>query len=349
MSSTGLKENQWSVSCLEQFYFQPSIRRLYKQLQRDASPEYFEILPLEDLKFELVRWTEPGCWCLDSFVMPALKKENHSFVLRFRGVKVSMTAVHLCGYFEDVNEGNRFQTLVGTLEKGLRDYGLTYQKNIFVSIPIVRFKNTFSRQRVPNLECWEECEFGELRMLEWAIKKEDQPFYSVSLNRFICHRGNLEQKFVPDENKPELLDRRISNGYSVELDVWFVKGGYWLGHDEPQYEVSFEWLMKDAAAKYIHCKNGETFEHLLSKCGRLGYNANLFYHTGEDYALTTRGHVIVHPGKPLLHGSVNMMPEMAVARRPQGEWNQTFAFCSDSLLQGKPLNAVAKEVLAQPV
>jgi hypothetical protein len=335
MPSTGLKENQWVVNCVEQLFFQPSIRRLYNQLKRDFSPEYFEIVPLEELKFELVRWSEAGCWFLDSFLMPTLKKEAHSFVFRLRGVKVSMSAVHLCGYFEDVNEASRFHKLVATLEKGFQEYGLSYQKNIFLSIPIVRLKHTGSLQKVPSLEHWQECEFGEVRMLEWRIKKEDETFYTVPLNRFICHRGNLQQKFVPDENKPDLLEQRIREGYSVELDVWYQKEKYWLGHDEPQYEVEFEWLMKNLESKYIHCKNGETFAHLLSKCGRLGYNANVFYHTNEDYALTSRGHIIVLPGKSLLHGSVNMMPEMAAIRRPLSEWNKTFAFCSDSVSQGK--------------
>jgi hypothetical protein len=281
--------------------------------------------------------------------MPALKKDNHSFITKFRGVKVSMSAIHLWGYFEDSQEATRMNKLVATLEKGCQEYGLTYQKNIFVSVPIVRFKNTSSLQHVPSFERWEECEFGELRMLEWTIRKGEQTYYTVPLNRFICHRGNLEKKFVPDENKPELLDRRISEGYGVELDVWFAKGAYWLGHDEPQYEVSFDWLMKHLGSKYIHCKNGETFEHLLSRCGKEGYAANLFYHTSEDYALTTRGHVIVHPGKPLLRGSVNMMPEMSVQRRPLSEWNKTFALCSDSLSVEKVLHGGGKAESVQRV
>ena len=349
MSSTGLKEKQWSVVSGQQFFFQPSIRRLYKQLRRDLSSDYFEIIPLEELRFELVRWFDSGCWFLDSWLLPFLKRENHAFCIHFRGIKLSMSAIHLCGYFESQVEATRLNQLTASVEKGFQEYGLPFQKNIFLSIPIVRFKNTFSLQHAPSFERWEECEFGELRMLEWVVTQGKDDYYHVPLSRFICHRGNLTQKFVPDENKPELLERRIREGYDVELDIWYHNDGYWLGHDEPQYEVSFEWLMKDAAAKYIHCKNGATFEHLLNRCGNEAYIANLFYHTNEDYALTSRGHVLVLPGKPLLTGSINMMPEMATQRRPDSEWKKTFALCSDSQSQGKASSVGGKEESVQQV
>jgi hypothetical protein len=83
-----------------------------------------------------------------------------------------------------------------------------------------------------------------------------------------------------------------------------------------------------SSKKYIHTKDAKTLEYLLLRCGKEGYNPNIFYHTGEHYSLTTRNHIIVLPGQEILEGSVNMMPEMSPTPK---DTRQAFAVCSDSL------------------
>ena len=55
---------------------------------------------------------------------------------------------------------------------------------------------------------------------------------------YIAHRGNINGKFESYENEPNYIDRAIELGYDVEIDLWWVDGRTYLGHDEPQYEVS---------------------------------------------------------------------------------------------------------------
>jgi hypothetical protein len=40
------------------------------------------------------------------------------------------------------------------------------------------------------------------------------------------------------ENKPIIL-KAIKLGYDVEIDIWVIDGAFYLGHDEPQYNVIF--------------------------------------------------------------------------------------------------------------
>lgn len=328
--STDAGEKQWSVQCEKHFHFTPAIRRLYKFLHQRLDPQYFEIIPFETLKYELIRWTSGEQSVASDPMFQLLKANAKSFVMQFRGLKASYTALHIPIFFEDPRESVEFHKLQAKASHLLVEYGCGGHSSLFHSLPIVRFKNTNSAKHLPSIEQWEECDFGELRLTEWRIYCEGLAFYRAPCKQFLCHRGNLESKFVPDENRPDLLDRRISEAYGVELDLWCSDDKYWLGHDEPQYEVSFDWLMKDLSKKYIHCKDGETFEHMLLRCGREGYRPHLFYHTKEDYALTTRGHVIVHPGIYLLDGSINMMPELGPEKKT-AEYHKAFAVCSDTI------------------
>ena len=59
----------------------------------------------------------------------------------------------------------------------------------------------------------------------------------------ISHRGNVNGRFEDWENKPEYINDALRLGYDVEVDVWFVNGKFMLGHDEPQYETDYKFLM----------------------------------------------------------------------------------------------------------
>ena len=37
----------------------------------------------------------------------------------------------------------------------------------------------------------------------------------------ISHRGNINGKFKSWENEPTYIDKAISEGYDVEVDVWY--------------------------------------------------------------------------------------------------------------------------------
>jgi len=61
---------------------------------------------------------------------------------------------------------------------------------------------------------------------------------------YISHRGNINGRIEDSENKPEYIDDTIQLGFDVEIDVWYIDGKWWLGHDGPQYEIDLFRLYK---------------------------------------------------------------------------------------------------------
>ena len=57
----------------------------------------------------------------------------------------------------------------------------------------------------------------------------------------ISHRGNLNGK-TDDENKPKYIEEALSQGFDVEVDVWYDNKQFYLGHDEPQYLIQKDFL-----------------------------------------------------------------------------------------------------------
>ena len=74
----------------------------------------------------------------------------------------------------------------------------------------------------------------------------------------ISHRGNTNGKFESYENEPAYIDKAISEGFDVEIDVWMIEGVLFLGHDKPQYGVSQHWFSERYEKLWIHCKNIRT-------------------------------------------------------------------------------------------
>lgn len=322
LSSTK-RNDKWNIECPGHFFWTPSIRRLYASLTQELNPEFFELLELKTLNYQLAEWRDYSSWILDR-VTKALETDGFSYTLRFRGVRVGANEIQLNGYFEVNEHSAQFCQFRATIEQLFREYGCSVTLGQF-SIPIARFKNKFSYQHVPNLDRWEECEFGELRFSQWIVQKDGRTYGKIPLQRFIAHRGNEKGRSLTDENKPERIDELNQKGIACEIDVWYKESQWWLGHDAPETQISFEWLLKYLPLRLIHCKNHEALDTLHRECGKQGYEVNLFYHTTEDYALTSRGHIIVHPDKPCFGDSIEMMPELSTQR--QGRSN---VVCSDS-------------------
>lgn len=141
--------------------------------------------------------------------------------------------------------------------------------------------------------------------------------------RFIAHRGNINGAVPGMENRPDYIQHALDSGYDVELDVrYFVdKDEWWLGHDGPQYKISYGFLLQERM--WIHCKNGEAL-HRLSNDERV----NCFFHDSDDCTLTSKRYMWVYPDKPLLGPkSVAVMFSDPVALL--GE--DIFGVCSDNV------------------
>ena len=55
----------------------------------------------------------------------------------------------------------------------------------------------------------------------------------------ISHRGNIDGPQLDKENSPNYINEAIEAGYNVEIDIWFVNNKWYLGHDNPTYEIKY--------------------------------------------------------------------------------------------------------------
>lgn len=107
--------------------------------------------------------------------------------------------------------------------------------------------------------------------------------------KIICHRGNTFGPDPENENKPEVIDYCIREGFDVEIDMWVVNKEMYLGHDEPQYQVDWGYLARHKDSLWIHAKNFEALTSLNN------YYFNYFWHDMDRYCITSKSFIWTHP------------------------------------------------------
>lgn len=105
-------------------------------------------------------------------------------------------------------------------------------------------------------------------------------------NQIISHRGNLNGPNLLLENNPDYVIAASKHCY-VEIDVWYKEEKYFLGHDQPVYEVPKLFLFNEKFL--IHAKDLETFLQ-LSKYTSI----EVFFQQDDDIAITTRTRKLFH-------------------------------------------------------
>ena len=119
---------------------------------------------------------------------------------------------------------------------------------------------------------------------------------------YISHRGNLNGINPKQENKPSYILNALERSFDVEVDIWFVKGKFYLGHDEPKDLIDSNFLK--IKKLWFHSKNIEALNELTK------LNVKCFWHQNDDVTLTSNGFIWTYPGKPLTKKSICVLPEL---------------------------------------
>ncbi len=125
--------------------------------------------------------------------------------------------------------------------------------------------------------------------------------------KIIAHRGLLEGPDDSLQNDPIQILKALDNGFDAEIDVWFDKGRWYLGHDGMDHEIPPSFLTD--ARLWIHCKNIAAFYNLK----RLGTKVNFFYHESDKIVFTSMGDVWTYFGIPetMDTQAICVMPEVS--------------------------------------
>lgn len=147
--------------------------------------------------------------------------------------------------------------------------------------------------------------------------------------KLISHRGNIIGQMPSCENEPTYIDRAISEGFDVEIDVWYIKTEEYnwqlfLGHDNPQYRVNQSWFIERTTNLWIHCKNIEAIEFFNDS------NYNYFWHQEDTLTITSHKYIWAYPGKQPIKNSIAVMPELY-----NDEISKCLGICSDYIKKYK--------------
>mgnify|MGYP002507784111 CR=1 FL=1 len=111
------------------------------------------------------------------------------------------------------------------------------------------------------------------------------------MTKIISHRGNLIGVKPECENNPTYIDQAIAEGFDVEIDVWFIDGEFFLGHDSATYHIESSWIVSRSVSLWCHAKNIEALEQLLLIDG-----VNCFWHETDKTTITSNGILWMYPG-----------------------------------------------------
>lgn len=105
----------------------------------------------------------------------------------------------------------------------------------------------------------------------------------------ISHRGNIDGRDPERENSVDRIEKVISMGIPTEIDVRFLNGKWYLGHDVPQFLVDESFLITNKNMLWCHAKNIDALENMLD----LGLHC--FWHQEDHYTLTSNRIIWAYP------------------------------------------------------
>jgi len=147
--------------------------------------------------------------------------------------------------------------------------------------------------------------------------------------KLIAHRGLFDGPNKDLENHPDQIQAAWRLGFDCEIDIRVIDGELWLGHDEPQYKITHNFL--EQGPLWIHAKNFAALRYLSIT------NLNYFWHQEDDYTLTSKKIIWAYPGKEVDSRSVMVCPEMVDPDLTSTIDVNCFGICSDYVSKIKQL------------
>ena len=145
---------------------------------------------------------------------------------------------------------------------------------------------------------------------------------------YIAHRGLFQGPDRDRENHPAQITLALEKGYECEVDLWCEDAILYLGHDEPQYEISPSLFMNNNL--WVHAKNLMALDWLkrISTSNSHFRYLKYFWHENDAYTLTSNNLIWTLPGNTVTFKSIMVMPEY-IDPELNNIHNQCYAICSD--------------------
>ena len=142
---------------------------------------------------------------------------------------------------------------------------------------------------------------------------------------YISHRGLVNGADKDLENNPDQITHLNQKNINVEIDVRFYKNKFYLGHDEPIYEITKSFLQNDKL--WCHAKNIDALHEMLKE------GIHCFWHQEDDVTLTSKGYLWTYPGKQLTEKSICVLPEFEDKKSKVILPKNVAGICSDFIVR----------------
>jgi hypothetical protein len=139
----------------------------------------------------------------------------------------------------------------------------------------------------------------------------------------IAHRGNINGPDIKTENTEEQISKCIQLGYHVEIDIRYIDGELYLGHDIPTNKTSLEFLLQYKNSLWIHCKNLDAILFLKKQ------DLIIFSHDKDNYVLCSNGIIWAYPGQEVKDHCISVMPEWKGQLWYENIDKDCYGICSD--------------------
>jgi hypothetical protein len=148
----------------------------------------------------------------------------------------------------------------------------------------------------------------------------------------IAHRGNIDGPNPNKENSQDYITEALNEGFHVEIDVWISDGLIFLGHDEPQYQTTLDFL-KHNDRIICHAKTVDTLQFLITN------ELHCFFHDRDDATLTSKNKIWLYPGMTPCTLGILVMPEWSLFKYNNETWlefvvkssGKCYGVCSDNV------------------
>ena len=259
----------------------------------------------------------------DGTFLEPLLKELAGLRILFRGLLVTPTGIALRGFPSTQQGLEKLMGVRNRLRETFHGAGVPFEPpymNDICHVTLFRWTTAPTQEMIEhiqkNIDNWSECIIAELSPYRWSLgygslrmfTQENTELATFWTPQKIAHRGLIDGPNHDAENSMTTITEWCRQGRASEIDIWWHREAFWIGHDEPREPVSPEFLRSEYL--WIHAKNPEGLYHLQKLSNEKGWGLRIFYHTDEDYVLTTTGDIIIYPGLPDMEGWTYMMPEM---------------------------------------
>lgn len=141
---------------------------------------------------------------------------------------------------------------------------------------------------------------------------------------YISHRGNINGPNLERENHPTYIKEALDKGFDVEVDLRFIEGCFYLGHDAPVYQVDRDFV-KNSSNIWFHAKNIEALSEIFTFNNYS--NIHCFFHNEDAATLTSFKYIWCYPGIPIIsERCIAVLPEKV---KHQYDISKAGGICSD--------------------